>query len=41
MDEEIPRPNFPGAKEAAEFYEPVPAAAVQPTVPSVPQGNIT
>lgn len=36
MDEEPPKPNFPGKKEAAEFYGLVATPAVQPTAPSVP-----
>ena len=39
MDDEIPKPNFPGEKEAAEFYEPVAAPAVPPTAPSMPKDD--
>jgi hypothetical protein len=39
MDDEIPKPNFPGEKEAAEFYELVAAPAVPPTAPSIPLNN--
>jgi hypothetical protein len=33
MDDKMPKPEFPGRKEAAEFYEPVAAPAVPPTAP--------
>ncbi len=39
MDEKIPKPNFPGQKEAAEFYGLVAAPTVPPTAPSIPQNN--
>ncbi len=39
MDEKIPKPNFPGQKESAEFYGLVAARADPPTAPSIPQDN--
>ena len=36
MDDKIPKPEFPGEKEAAEFYELVAAPAGPPTAPSIP-----
>jgi len=35
----MPKPNFPGEKDAAEFYGFVAAPAVPPTGPSIPQDN--
>jgi len=35
----MPKPEFPGGKEAAEFYGRVAAPAVPPTAPSIPQDN--
>jgi hypothetical protein len=39
MGDKMPKPNFPGEEDAAEFYGLVAAPAVPPTAPSIPLDN--